>query len=687
MALHLTSFLPRDSDGHPDWSAVREQLARLEGDQLEDLVDAAVDEARDDQADLEACAVLITALNRVQSAFGKRNTALALARIAPADHEDTLDALTDAYRQHRLDTFLAPVLLKALGLLALSSDSARAQVTAFLHRLKPSHDRYELLTAARLIGHLDALERDAGLRNKLETFAQADDLLVQAEATHQLALLHLGDALRTTDERGLLIHLQAAAAGFARAQQLEEQRPDAALLAGLVSALLAFLDVATNPAGAAEKLHVLHIQLDTTWRTVTVHDVGYASPLQRRLVSWVLRVTAALRTAADAATDWESWLDRILVDLAQGYARIRADVTALAEAGQVPRAVPDLADRVYAASLGPVLRRAVTLQRLSRLRLEESEARGESGVTRGLEALEAAARAAPHLEPPPQDPQIQAKFAELAAKHGWSSEVLWEKFTDALRHGSVDHFIQQLHLTTPLPFPHEGPLGGLLDVDEVVRPVILQAAHVLQSYPPERWTRLLEVLVEIVRFVQDERERLPDYMRSAEDGGKGRDAKEEDLQHALWQRLRDRFGRIVENERTPFGGGRVDLCVTFPDGQFPIEVKREFKNVSREHVREVYLFQADRYAATAHRVAFLMVLDLRHHGPRKRRRNDPPADPTPPPGLYTLPQSFYVEALPADEQVQGMQPNAVIVGLVPGNLPRPSTMSQYSSAGRTDPPR
>lgn len=683
MALHFTSSLPQGPEGQTDWAAVREQLARLEGEQLEDLVDAAVDGVQDSQADLEACAALIAALNRVGSAFGRRNAALALARIAPADHEDTLDALTDAYRQHRSDTFLAPVMLKALGLLALSSDSARAQVIAFLHRLKPSHDRYELLAAAKLIGHLDALEPDPALRSKLEAFAQADDPLVQAEVTHQMALLQLGDALRTPDESGLRVHLEAAAAGFARAQQLEEQRPDAALFTGLVGTLLAFLDVATNTAGAAQQLDTLHRQLDAAWRTVAVHDVGYTSPLQRRLVSWVLRVTAALQTAAAAATDWASWLDRILVDLAQGYAHIRADVTVLSEAGQVPRSVPDLADRVYAASLGPVLRRAVTLERLARLRTEEIEARGESSVTRGLEALEGAARVAPHLEPPLHDPQFQAKFTELAAKQGWSSEELWEKFTDALRWGGVDHFTQQLHLTPPLPFPHTGPLGGLPDIDEVVRPVILQAANVLQSYPLERWNRLLEVLIGIVRFVQDARDLLPDYMRSAEDGGKGRDAKEEDLQHALWQSLRDRFGRVVEDERTPFGGGRVDLCVTFPEGQFPVEVKREFTNVSREHFRQVYLFQADRYAATANRVTFLIVLDLRQHGPQKRRKNAPPADPTPPPGLYTLAQSFYVEALPADEQVQGMQPNAVIVGLVPGNLPLPSTMSEYSGARGT----
>lgn len=682
MTLHLTSPLPRGPDGQTDWSAVREQLARLEGDQLDDLVDAAVDGAQDSQADLDACAALITALNR-GSVFGKRNAALTLARIAPADHEDTLDALTDAYWQHRSDTFLASVMLKALGFLALSSESARAQVVAFLHRLKPSHERYELLIAAKLIGHLDALEPDAGLRSKLEAFAQADDLFVQAEATYQMALLHLGDALRTPDELGLRIHLQSAAGGFARAQALEEQRPDAALFTGLVSALLAFLNIATNPTEAAQELHTLQLQLDAAWRTVAIHDVGYASPLQRRLVSWVIQVTAALQTAAAAATEWESWLDRILVDLAQGYARIRADVTTLSEAGQVPRSVPDLADRVYAASLGPVLRRAVTLQRLARLRLEETEARGESSVTRGLEALEAAARVAPQLEPPLHDPQLHAKFAELAASQGWSNQELWEKLTDALRWGRVDHFTQQLNLTPPLPFPYEGLLGGLPDIDEVVRPVVLQAADILQSYPPERWHRLLEVLIGIVRFVQDARDLLPGYMRSAEDGGSGRDAREEDLQHALWQSLRDRFGRIVDDERTPFGGGRVDLCVTFPEGQFPIEVKREFTDVSRDHVRQVYLFQADRYAATANRVTFLMVLDLRQHGPKKRRRNDPPADATLPPGLYTLAQSFYVEALPADEQVQGMQPNAVIVCLVPGNLPRPSTMSEYSRARRT----
>lgn len=672
--------LPLSLDGQPDWPEVHAQLARLQGDELEDLADAVVEAAQQDHTGPEVQRALITTLNRATSAFGKRNAAMALAHIAPPDQEDALDALSDAYRAHRSDPFLASAMLTALGALALTSAPARAQVTVFLHRLRPENERYVLVAAARIIGSLDALDPDENLRGRLTALVQASDVLVQAEVVQQSALIRLGDALRATDEVSMRAELVDAAAGFARAQQLEEHRPDAALFAGLLRAVLAFLDVANHADRTAEQLLALHKELETSWQTAAMYDIGLASPVQRRLVSWALRVTSALHAAATAASDWEGWLDQVLVDLAQCHAHIRADVTVIAAAGHVPRSMPDLADVIFAAALGPVLRRAVTLKRLESLRAAQSQAHGENDITRGLDALEAATRAVPYTDLTIQDPMVRAHFTNLATRNGWSTAELWTNVTDALERGSPDALAEHLQLTPALPFAHEGLLGGLPDIDEVVRPVLVSASAVLSPYPDARWRRLSDVLINVVRFVQDQRDVLPDYLRSADDKGKGRDATEGDLQRALWTHLRDRYGKAVDDEREPFGGGRVDVCVTFPEGQFPIEVKREFDDVSPAHLREHYLPQADRYAAVAHRVALLMVLDLRHHGPVKRRRMIRAPDAELPAGLYTLAQSFFVEHLPADPQLPQMQPNVVIVGLVPGNLPRPSTMTRYSGA-------
>ena len=82
-----------------------------------------------------------------------------------------------------------------------------------------------------------------------------------------------------------------------------------------------------------------------------------------------------------------------------------------------------------------------------------------------------------------------------------------------------------------------------------------------------------------------------------------------------------------------------------------------------------------------------MVLDLRDsnaggHANRakKRRRGGQPAGHT---SLYTLEEGFWVDALPTDLQLPHMKPKAVIVGLVLGNRPRPSSTTTYSERPAT----
>jgi hypothetical protein len=49
-----------------------------------------------------------------------------------------------------------------------------------------------------------------------------------------------------------------------------------------------------------------------------------------------------------------------------------------------------------------------------------------------------------------------------------------------------------------------------------------------------------------------------------------------------------------------------------------------------------------------------------------------------PAALYHLRDSFRVESLPADPEIPNATSKVVIVGLVPGNRPLPSSMSTYS---------
>ena len=130
---------------------------------------------------------------------------------------------------------------------------------------------------------------------------------------------------------------------------------------------------------------------------------------------------------------------------------------------------------------------------------------------------------------------------------------------------------------------------------------------------------------------------------------------EPDRPQYVFKALRREYGRAVHWEPTRISGGRGDAGVYFPEWAFPIEVKAEYRDVTRSHLRTVFLTQPDRYAADQDRIAYLLVLDLRAENARAR---------TP---LYSLRESFWVDGLPTDPQITGAQPNAVVVGLFPGN--------------------
>jgi hypothetical protein len=161
----------------------------------------------------------------------------------------------------------------------------------------------------------------------------------------------------------------------------------------------------------------------------------------------------------------------------------------------------------------------------------------------------------------------------------------------------------------------------------------------------------------------------------------GRKALEKALQDPLFAWLRARFGRQTVYERAPLAGGRSDSGLLFPECEFPIEVKREFTTLDRCHVRANYISQPDDYAASRERVSFLLLLDLRKvnaGGGRTTKKGSGTLAPMNV-ALYSLRESIWVDGLSTDPQIQGAAPNAVIVGLVPGNRLRPSSKTVYSS--------
>lgn len=96
------------------------------------------------------------------------------------------------------------------------------------------------------------------------------------------------------------------------------------------------------------------------------------------------------------------------------------------------------------------------------------------------------------------------------------------------------------------------------------------------------------------------------------------------------------------------------------------------------------MVQADIYAASRDRVAFLLVLDLRarnagsHRKVRGSGRKSAKPNAMELQSLYSLGDSFWMEQLPRDPDLPEAQPSVVVVGLVPGNRCLPSSTTIYS---------
>lgn len=669
-----------------DWAKTAELIRSAEaGDSTDDMIDAMTEAIFAGDGSKEAGECLTAAVRLARSELSLRSAALCLAITAPIEDTAAVDSLVASYKHVVDNPFLAPSLLEALGLLAVRSPLARADLSALLLRLRTSDSRYLLVKAAQTIGRMDAVQPDPDLRSKLDEFVMATDPAVRAEARFQLALVELGVALLAEDQPALRVRLTAARAAFARANRSEEHRPDAAMFVRLLDALLAFMALAHDPSAAVSLVGPIST-LEHTLSSLATHDWhGYRSDGARIRALRALHIADALHGAAVATGTAEEWTNfaSVLEGLARLHAQVRGETATAGQDGRFSVASAAIADRVFAGSLGPLLARVVQQKRLARITQEYVLAHGDDKVAQGLRALERAAAVFAFAADPSLNDGLAGQVIDLAAQAGRRPASLLQEVIEALSERRIAPWAEEAGLTSgPLPIERPDLYGDDPAVDEVVRPLLHRVAELLGDYPTHKWVRMVDVLVSIVRFTHYIRDSTQDYLLCAEDGGLGQRASEGDIQDHLFEWLRSLFGRKAVYELTRIGGGRIDTGVEFEIARFPIEVKHEFDSVSPEHVRVNFLAQSDIYATAADRIAFLIVLDLRAsnaagHQVQRRAARKSESNLTVP-GLYHIRDSFWVESMPADPDLPTATTKAVVVGLVPGNRPLPSSMTTYS---------
>jgi hypothetical protein len=648
-----------------------------------------------------AVSALIKALELAKSPFVKSRVSTALVLASPNNNSiadiNIAEAIVSAIKNSQEDDFLYAEMFKTLGILATQNIFAFAEVTKILQKLDIENEsEFLIISAIKVIGWLEIARRDntIDLRSKLQSFSRSENSFILSEVYYQQAILAVSDALLVDNQNTLKMALQEASVIFQRSAALEEQREDAQAFVLLLDLILEYLSLTLEnresviPSISEKSQGLIRFICDPCHHSW--HD--YRNQHEQTFMLRVWRIAELLQRTAISVSRSDEWtnFNEALVELVATYTLLLNTDNQLY---RVDDAFNEIGSKIIQPKLGSFLRTTVGLVRFEKVIEYYVASTDEDNIAEGLRALYAFIREYELSIGKVPESQIE-KLTNIAEQTGQPLDFFLTSLLEAYEKGMMKNWFDSYGYSQPLlSIDNPGMLGNEPRVDKTVRSLMKIIAHRLgQDYPRNTWKRIIDVCVALVQIVQKIRDDLPLYTLSTDDekgnkSGRGQQANEADLQEDLFNRLRHIFGDAVGYEISGLGGGRSDLGLKFSgECEFPIEVKAEYHNIERAHIHSSYLIQSDIYASMRDRIAFLMILDVRacNEGKQKKslKRNKVPTSgkeaSTMPVKLYTLEESFWIDSLPIDPQIQGATPNVVIIGLVPANRRKPSSLTQYS---------
>lgn len=653
--------------------------AHSAGPDREELIDALAAETIESPSP-DAVDALLVACRLATRPLTQRSLALALAISAEPSTPCVVDALADQFVAANQDVFLGPAILDALFLLACRDPLARAELSGTLHRIHKHENRFLVGKAAEICGLLLQQGLCSELRGKLQEFTDSPHAVAASEARFHWACVELHDIKQADDWFSVLDALRRASSSFRSVELSEESRPDAQVISQL---LTLFLVISEQSDEVEINRRVAEIQKACdefpSWP-------GYESPASSIFLSHADRTLNALIDAHKSASEARRWLD-----IRTALLRLSATMAALMNCSLghlytlLGTAVSQLTVICISPKIGGILAREIGKERIAAA-IQDANCNAPRSVA-PLTAL------AELLDLAESDRTLisetaRTRLAELGRATGRPAEEILEGLNNAIQDGNIGPWVERLipdRVLLPI-YPAE-PYGADPTVHCATVAVLEQLRSTLANYDSGHWRQLVTVVEAIVQAAHRIRDDLPDYCLCQLDGGIGQTASEADLQNDVFNDLRRRFGNRCMYERARIAGGRSDSGVRFDEAEFPIEVKHEFQYIDRDHIRDNYLGQPTDYACSRQRVSFLLVLDLRASNAaghkdnlKKSKKGNHALQET---SLYTLKESFWCESLPVDAAITNAQPNAIVVGLFPGNRPRPSSRTGYSERPRT----
>lgn len=450
-------------------------------------------------------------------------------------------------------------------------------------------------------------------------------------------------ALAGADPSAAADGLAAAAAMFAHARVLEEDRDDSAAYQAACEAVVAFAR-ADWPAVAASAGALSGVLSRRQAWHLGAHQPAWRAGALDAETAW-LAFVLDLRQAADQLRE-DSWLDT------------RAAVGQLAAVYEAERAInpaPGLLGVVRPVVASGVARNAVLLGQLQRM-VDNDLASGDPVLPPTAAAILAAARAAapvgtdsPPLVQVARDAAI-GRVRRLAPSLLSLGDEVCEQLAvladDALR----DAEAMAIPLRTR---PPEHPTLARM------RDFVVAALEVNPRFVGETRAAVTALLERTLTFLLDRYDRggpLMDGMKNIIGVPRKGEALpvEADLQYEFYVWLAGpwEFAGRVRAEHSDIATGRADVTVRFGDIELVTEVKRELADAAPPALERNYLGQAAEYSGSGEPFSQLLVLDVTDHTA----------------GVRPLSDLAWVAERRVDP---GGSPQHVVIAVVVGNRPTP----------------
>ncbi len=531
----------------------------------------------------------------------------------------------------------------------------------------PSNSADLPVKAIQLLGQCyDYCPHEPAIVTKVRECRSCINYFVAAEASFVLGIISLYEAFQASSESACIEALERAVQQFQSAISSEEGRSDAELFATITKCYVLFLQSApampiTNTIRHAQHLLTERLLLFGNGEQSKTAEVEF------QLVQLLLQLERWATTLADI-TQWPD-LKLSLQILADAYAAIRKIEASSHFIEIVEEKTQHMVMLPYVS--GKFLHIQEVIAKLTRI-LSDNDWR-EQAAPPEREFCELLLRTIQDVSSPKERAATDLEKLRLAAEQinpTLAASIAAFQQSGKTRSEEVVEFAWHYlnhRQTSFMEFPiSEGP------AKEICAHLLTELKEKLRWDPStKKWWYLsyavrltVFYLIRLYRITPGEATPTDVSFLFAEGlkklTGKGIHAVEEDLENHFYSTMyiADALGTI-RRQPLSIAPGKPDLCFTFNgDILFPIEVKREHHNISRQHISHKYVAQAQSYAAALHGISFLFILDL-----------TPKPLGTP---LRNVVDCCFIEHRPA---ALATQKDYVIVVVFPANRPRPSDHS------------